>query len=495
MWRRSSEYSTRYAGYEIGALTKAEREPPADPDQWFSRIFYGRYALKFEYVTMLGDRMPGTSGEEIARGVLGRVPDDIVYEPTKRRYPIIAARLLALQFTTPGEMRKVGADTDTWYHQRLAEIPTLDRRRAAATLIEGANRFREGARLQTVALFAVIQPLYDAMQSLIDRHGFGDLGTLSGSGGAELSGLVGDLWKASRGQLPLEAVVREHGFHGPREGELSAPVWRQDPEPLRRMLEDYAGRDDSEDPARLEEAQRRRHDEMAERMIAATPRVRRAGVRLTLKLAANRIPLRGVGKRTMLQGLDVARACANRTGEVLVEEGQLDAADDVFYLTLDEITGAFPSNARELVERRRRRRAEYEQLELPGDWTGMPVPIPVAELDDGRPDVIEGIGVSAGVVEGVARVVEDPDFAEIEPDEILVAPTTNPSWASIMFVSSGLVVDIGGALSHAAVVARELELPCVVNTQSGSRVIRTGDRLRVDGSKGTVEVLVRAAAA
>ena len=96
------------------------------------------------------------------------------------------------------------------------------------------------------------------------------------------------------------------------------------------------------------------------------------------------------------------------------------------------------------------------------------------------------------MVEGVARVVHDPDFAEIEPDEILVSPTTNPSWSSIMFVSSGLVVDIGGALSHAAVVARELGLPCVVNTQSGSRTIRTGDRLRVDGKEGTVEILERA---
>ena len=128
----------------------------------------------------------------------------------------------------------------------------------------------------------------------------------------------------------------------------------------------------------------------------------------------------------------------------------------------------------------------------------MPEPISLEDDPGGRPDVIPGvitgIGVSAGVVEGVARVVLEPDFAEIEPDEILVSPTTNPSWSSIMFVSAGLVVDIGGALSHAAVVARELGLPCVVNTQVGSRVINTGDRLRLDGKEGTVEILERAAA-
>lgn len=103
--------------------------------------------------------------------------------------------------------------------------------------------------------------------------------------------------------------------------------------------------------------------------------------------------------------------------------------------------------------------------------------------------MIEGIGVSSGVVEGVARVVTDPAFGEVEPGEILVAPMTDPSWSSIMFLSAGLVVDIGGPISHAAVVARELGLPCVVNTRTGSRVIRTGDRLRIDGGSGRVEIL------
>ena len=74
-----------------------------------------------------------------------------------------------------------------------------------------------------------------------------------------------------------------------------------------------------------------------------------------------------------------------------------------------------------------------------------------------------------------------------------MTPTTDPSWSSVMFISSALVVDIGGALSHAAVVARELRVPCVVNTRSGSRTIKTGDRIRVNGSSGTVEILERAA--
>jgi pyruvate,water dikinase len=165
-------------------------------------------------------------------------------------------------------------------------------------------------------------------------------------------------------------------------------------------------------------------------------------------------------------------------------------ADDVFHLTVDELAD-LPAEVDEMVRRRRQLREAYRRIDIPGDWCGSPEPV---RRDPGRAGddaVLTGIGVSAGTVEGVVRVVIDP-AQELEPDEILVAPTTDPSWSSIMFVSRALVVDIGGVLSHAAVVARELGLPCVVNTRTGTRRLRTGDRVRVDGKAGTVEILERA---
>jgi rifampicin phosphotransferase len=124
----------------------------------------------------------------------------------------------------------------------------------------------------------------------------------------------------------------------------------------------------------------------------------------------------------------------------------------------------------------------------------VPEPSTAAPLPDDA-TIIGGVGVSSGITEGFVRVVTDPTFTEVGEGEILVTPTTDPSWASIMFLSGALVVDIGGPLSHAAVVARELAIPCVVNTRHGSRVLRTGDRVRVDGNAGTVEVLERRPAA
>jgi pyruvate,water dikinase len=89
-------------------------------------------------------------------------------------------------------------------------------------------------------------------------------------------------------------------------------------------------------------------------------------------------------------------------------------------------------------------------------------------------------------------VVLEPGDDDIEPDEILVAHYTDPSWSSILFLASALVIDIGGRLSHAAVVSRELGVPCVADTRNGTKIIRTGDLIRVDGTAGTVTVLERA---
>jgi pyruvate,water dikinase len=292
--------------------------------------------------------------------------------------------------------------------------------------------------------------------------------------------------------MTIDQVVANHGFHGPREGDISATVWREDRSPLERVVADYAQQADDADPlARETETQRLRAD-MQRQVAAAFPRAQRPLVEAVLRLAAARIPMRGVAKRAFLQSLDVGRGAARRAGELLAADGTLADPEDVFYLVTDELTGALPPGVNEVVAERRARRAEYEQLRIPSNWKGTPVPYDAEPAADRVRGPVTGLGVSAGVVEGTVRVVTDPAFAEVEPGDILVSSTTDPSWSSIMFISSALVVDIGSALSHAAVVARELGVPCVVNTRDGSHTLRTGDRVRVDGSAGTVEILTPA---
>jgi pyruvate,water dikinase len=105
---------------------------------------------------------------------------------------------------------------------------------------------------------------------------------------------------------------------------------------------------------------------------------------------------------------------------------------------------------------------------------------------------IEGLGVSPGVVEGIARVIIDPATSDpLEPGEILVCGATDPSWVGHFLVAAALVIDVGGPMSHGAIVARELGVPCVINTIVGTSRLRTGDTVRIDGTSGTVELLRR----
>ncbi len=269
-------------------------------------------------------------------------------------------------------------------------------------------------------------------------------------------------------------------------------MWREDRTPLERMIKAYAARPDSAAPEAIETDRRREREALEKQLLAAFGPVTRPVAALTLRTAAAIIPLRGVQKAAFLQSLDLARAAARRIGEHLAEQGAIDEREDVFFLTADEIVQASLRNARDLVEQRRAKYQEYLTYDVPESWTGLPTPTLRDDNRDERPDTVTGIGVSPGTTEGVVRVVTDPTFAEVEEDEILVAPTTDPGWASIMFISKALVVDIGGTMSHAAVIARELGIPCVVNTKTGTRDLRTGDYVRIDGSAGTVQVIRRA---
>jgi pyruvate,water dikinase len=102
-----------------------------------------------------------------------------------------------------------------------------------------------------------------------------------------------------------------------------------------------------------------------------------------------------------------------------------------------------------------------------------------------------GVAASAGVVEGTARVLRDVnEIGALRAGEILVCPVTAPSWAPVFGKIKAAVSDIGGAMSHAAIVAREYGMPAVVGTGDATKRVRTGDRIRVDGDRGTVRVLV-----
>jgi pyruvate,water dikinase len=410
---------------------------------------------------------------------------------------VVAVKLPRLFATIPSRITDAAAITDTWWRQEIARAEDLDLDGVRRMVLGGVARFELSLRLTAEAAFAGAQPVYDQIARLAELAGAPELAgkVVSGHGSHVETRVVADLWELSRGRLEMASFLDRHGYHGPLEGEVSARVWREDPAPVESLAHRYAALEEADTPT---ETARRRATEgrrAEEALMAALPTYRRPAARLVLKLARTYLPLRGIGKIPFLQSLDVVRAAARRAGALLADGGHLAHADDVFYLTLDEVLADPSPDWAELIEARRHERASYQELRMPTNWRGRPEPDRMEPATHGDPEgerdlvQLSGIPASPGVVEGPVRVVTDPSFTDIEEGEILVATTTDPSWASVMFFSSALVVDIGGALSHAAVVARELGVPCVMGTGRGTQVLRTGDICRVDGTRGTVELI------
>jgi phosphohistidine swiveling domain-containing protein len=194
-------------------------------------------------------------------------------------------------------------------------------------------------------------------------------------------------------------------------------------------------------------------------------------------------------------------------GEKLVGMGLLDQADDVMFLVYNELreymADAGTVDARALVAKRRVEREAAYKLRPP-DWIGTATATQLAvpylanwgfpAKFQRKPAEIEsqvvGIAGSPGVVEGVARVVLTTDeFDQVRKGDIVVCQMTNPAWVALFTKMSGLVTDAGGVTSHAAVLSREFAIPAVIGTSVATRSIRSGDRIRVNGSTGVVEIL------
>ena len=293
----------------------------------------------------------------------------------------------------------------------------------------------------------------------------------------------------------LEAFLAAYGYRAVREAELMTPRWREDPTLLFATLRVYLGSPDagatpssraSVRPGRavgdVARAQRRALQTVRERAgrLAAT------GVRVAARRAARFAALREQLRARVTEVLGMYRALALEVGRRL---GDRDAA---FMLTIDEIrdlcAGRLVASAVE--QRIEARRAQYDRdcslPDPPRTFVGEPPVVTTAEHAAGE---LVGVAASPGEARGLARVLSDPAQASsLREGEVLVVPCADVGWAPLFLVASGVVAELGGTLSHAAIVAREYGVPAVVNVANATRIIRTGDRVVVSGDRGRVLV-------
>ena len=294
-------------------------------------------------------------------------------------------------------------------------------------------------------------------------------------------------------QRELAAFLAEHGHRTAAEIDLGMPRWSDDPTQVLGSLANYLRITDPADHPDVRFARGAAAGEAALAAVVAKvrrrSRVRALVTRFALRRTRQLAGMRETHKDYLVRLLAHARAQLGILGAELAARGLLDAAADIYFLELREVDEALNGADQKAVVTARR--DEYDR-ELRRRH------IPRVLLSDGtEPEALAapppegalvGTPASAGTVTGVARVVLDPADAHLEPGEILVAPSTDPGWTPLFLTAGGLVMEMGGANSHGAVVAREYGIPAVVGVPDATSRLRTGQTVTVDGAAGAVTV-------
>ncbi|MBI4564849.1 MAG: hypothetical protein HY716_09190 [Planctomycetes bacterium] len=287
-----------------------------------------------------------------------------------------------------------------------------------------------------------------------------------------------------------ERFLERHGHRAVLELELAEPRWRESPVLLARSFREYVNSHEEMDPV----GRRQRSALAREELLGAcfsrlNGPLLRGWFRLLVRWAAAGLRLRENIKSSAMVQFAALRRVLLELGHRFAKRGLIDTANDIFYLTFDEVE-TLDRDSRAMVRERRQEHDCHARMQPPpvvvGRWE------PAAEKSPGEAHgrILQGIGIYPGLVTATARVLLDAcDRETLRPGEILVAPFTNSGWAPVMLTAAALVVDTGGLLSHGSILAREYGIPTVVNVGSATRVIRTGQRLHVDGARGSVKIL------
>jgi len=314
---------------------------------------------------------------------------------------------------------------------------------------------------------------------------------------ASLGPVVG-VAQVARGEMSREEYLERYAHRGPHEWELSIPHPAEDPGSLDRQLADFV-KSPVDVPALLRK-QRSEYEAAWRRFQERYPQKVKSMQRRTKKFPAD-AHMREAVRSEVTPVTGVVRVFALRAGELT------RLGDGIFFLTLDEMLNVLSGDesATAHIPARRGTHAQYSGLPpYPAIINGRFDPFQWASDPNRRSDVFDshasvtrsdsdtltGFTGAAGRVEGLVRCLDGVEEGEqLRPGEILVTTTTNIGWTPLFPRAGAIVTDVGAPLSHAAIVARELGIPAVVGCGNATMRLRTGDRVRVHGGQGTVEIL------
>jgi phosphohistidine swiveling domain-containing protein len=294
-------------------------------------------------------------------------------------------------------------------------------------------------------------------------------------------------------RMVLEEFFAQYGDRGAREAEIAEPRWGEDPTlPFAtiRMHLTRSGRGPT--PIQVVERQREIRERAQEAIEKRVPFFARPPLRRLLALVQHFVRMRERLRGHVVKVLGLFRSVGLDASRRMLAMEPGCGPDGAFFLSIDELHAVLRGEAHGVASLIKSRRVQFERDRAMPDPPDTFVGFPPLETELGPTDELHGVSASGGRAIGRARVLGSAhDSADLRAGEILVSHHADVGWSPLFLAAGALVTDLGGALSHASVVAREFALPAVVNVKTGTRVIRTGDLLEVDGDTGLVRILER----
>lgn len=290
--------------------------------------------------------------------------------------------------------------------------------------------------------------------------------------------------------------MRIYGMRAAGEIDIARDRWGENPEPLAKAImaivkTSKEGVHRSEFSETAEKAQKA-SEALVNEVAARHGKVKAKIVRRVIRIVRNYLPVREHPKYLIMKLIMLFKKALMEEAHILVEKGHLETEKDVFYASFWELYQAVKNNESlvELVKQRKEEYKHYTKLNPPRLVTNEGEEIKGTYQRGNLPEgALTGMAASSGIIEGIARVILNPTEASIQKGEILVAPFTDPGWTPLFINAAGLVMEIGGLLTHGTVVAREYGMPAVVGVTDATKKIRTGQKIRVDGNNGFVIIV------
>ncbi|NBE79632.1 rifamycin-inactivating phosphotransferase [Micromonospora rubida] len=377
-----------------------------------------------------------------------------------------------------------GMDATRWLNEHLAKW--LGEKNAADTLtLSAPGNVTSEMGLALLDVADVIRPHPEVVAYLreVEDEGFlEELHTLPGG---------------RKARAAIRAYLDTYGMRCVGEIDITRPRWSERPTTLVPLILDNVRNFESGASGRrfaqgLRAAAGKEQD-VLERLRALPDGERKADeTKRMIDRVRTFIGYREYPKYDIVSRYFVYKQALLEEAERLVHANVLREKEDVFYLTFQELHDVVRTHRADdqLIHRRKEAFRSYQALTPPRVLTSDGEGISGAyRRDDVPTGALVGLPVSGGIVEGRARVILDLADADLEPGDILVTAFTDPSWSPLFVAIEGLVTEVGGLMTHGAVVAREYGLPAVVGVERATTLIRDGQRIRVHGTDGYVEIL------